>query len=89
MKNRKLQFLRAVRLLAPRDHLVLEFAERVPNSDLASLPGAAALEFVAAWHEFQKSPACPRRGLSHWRLSERPRHRQQQRRRSSTQRFTF
>jgi hypothetical protein len=29
MKNRKIQFIRAVRLLAPQDKLVLQFAERV------------------------------------------------------------
>jgi hypothetical protein len=58
MKNKKVQFIRAVRLLAPRNSQILKFAMRVSEEGLPSFPGGAALEFVAA---FEKLAACPER----------------------------
>ncbi len=71
MKNKKLQFIRAVRLLAPHDKLVLEFAKGVEEESLPNYPGAAALEFVAAWQGLTTGVPCPRR-LRRRRQSPRP-----------------
>ena len=57
MNNQKIKFLQAVRLLAPRDSLVFQFACRVDPDQLPEYPGAAALEFVAA---FQRLAHCSR-----------------------------
>jgi hypothetical protein len=48
MKNRKMQFLLAVRILAPNDKFILNLAGRVREGALPPFPGGAALEFVAA-----------------------------------------
>ncbi len=61
MKNKKLQFIRAVRLLAPQDKLVLQFAKCVREESLPTFPGAAALEFVAAMQGLTAGVPCPRR----------------------------
>jgi hypothetical protein len=45
--HRKQQFMDAVQILAPDDAGLLEFARRVREAELRSVPGAAALEFVA------------------------------------------
>ncbi|HEY5911803.1 MAG TPA: hypothetical protein VJA21_14470 [Verrucomicrobiae bacterium] len=58
MKNRKLKFIRAVCLLAPRDELVRQLAERVPAAILPEYPGGAAIEFVAALSRFQSAYHC-------------------------------
>jgi hypothetical protein len=51
MKNKKEQFIRAVRLLAPRNSQLLKLALRVPEAGLPAFPGGAALEFVAAFEK--------------------------------------
>jgi hypothetical protein len=61
MKNRKYQFIRAVRLLAPGDRFILEFAKRVREDDLPAVPGGAALELVVALQNLKSRSACPRR----------------------------
>ncbi len=61
MKNKKIEFIRAVRLLAPQDKLVLQFAACVREEDLPNYPGAAALELVAALHRITGAASCPRR----------------------------
>lgn len=47
MKSRKLRFLRAVQILAPRDGFIQRAAARVDEETLPAFPGGAALEFVA------------------------------------------
>ena len=74
MKNRKLQFIRAVRLLAPHDKLVLEFAKGVEEASLPNYPGAAALEFVYAMQRILGTTSCPRRLRRH-RPPSHPTHR--------------
>ncbi len=61
MNDRKLKFIRAVRLLAPHDRLILQFAETVPAHSLPLHPGGAALELVAALQRLRPSTLCPRR----------------------------
>jgi hypothetical protein len=48
MKNKKEQFLEAVRILAPGNELFLKLAMRVNEAELPQHPGGVALEFVAA-----------------------------------------
>lgn len=63
MNDRKIKFLRAVRLLAPRDTLVLQFAECVRPDSLPASPGGAALELVASFERVRGRASCPRRAL--------------------------
>ncbi len=63
MNDRKIKFLRAVRLLAPRDTLVLQFAECVRPDTLPERPGGAALELVASFERIRGRSSCPRRAL--------------------------
>ncbi len=70
MNDRKLKFIRAVRLLAPHDRLILQFAETVPTHSLPLHPGGAALELVAALQRLRPATLCPRRsgliGRARW-----------------------
>ncbi len=59
MKNRKMQFIRVVRLLAPQDNLAMQIARRVRENDLPAYPGGAALEFVVALSRLRSSLNCP------------------------------
>jgi hypothetical protein len=60
MKNKKLQFLSAVRILAPNDTFILNLAERVREADLPPYPGGAALEFVAVLSRLREASREPR-----------------------------
>jgi len=48
MKNKKQQFLNAVRILAPNDSFILNLASRFDESSLPQFPGGVALKFVVA-----------------------------------------
>jgi hypothetical protein len=61
MNERKIKFLNAVRILAPHDMLVLQFAECVPAEELPTSPGGAALELVAALEKSRPLAHCPSR----------------------------
>jgi hypothetical protein len=81
--NRKLQFLQAVQILAPKDHLVYWAASRVPEESLPPRPGGVALQFVVGMNQLLRPSPCrgarARRGLPSalsWRIhrvSGRPR----------------
>jgi hypothetical protein len=61
MKNKKPQFLSAVRILAPNDTFILNLAERVREADLPPYPGGATLEFVAVLSRLREASREPRR----------------------------
>jgi hypothetical protein len=48
MKNKKQQFLNAVRILAPNDSFILQLASRFDEASLPQFPGGVALKFVVA-----------------------------------------
>jgi hypothetical protein len=48
MKNKKQQFLNAVRILAPNDSFILNLASRFDEASLPQFPGGVALKFVVA-----------------------------------------
>ncbi len=48
--KRKTQFLKAVRLLAPKDFFINKAARQIREDELPSAPGGVALELVSALH---------------------------------------
>jgi len=53
MKNQKLRFIRAVRLAAPQNNLVLQFAASLGEMDnLPDYPGATVIESVGLRQAF-------------------------------------
>jgi hypothetical protein len=69
MKNRKLVFIRAVRLLAPQDKLVLQFAMLAQGEDVPESPLCATHNLAAALH---KTGRCSRRHPRHTLFPARP-----------------
>jgi len=55
MKKRRIQFLQAVRILAPGDPFILNAAQQVREEFLPAYPGGVALEFVAALERVKSS----------------------------------
>ena len=53
--NRKQRFIEAVRLMAPKNHFVLQTAQLVSEEDLPPIVGVAAFELAATLDTLQKS----------------------------------
>jgi hypothetical protein len=53
--NRKAQFEKAVRMLAPGNQFIREVARLVPAEDLPPIAGVAAFELTATLETLQKS----------------------------------
>jgi hypothetical protein len=60
-RNRKRQFMQAVRILAPDDRSIHLAAQRVPEEKLPAFPGGAALEFVVAMGKLRAGTSGPLR----------------------------
>jgi hypothetical protein len=58
-RTRKQQFEQTVQILAAGDQLILQAAQRIPEERLPAFPGAAALEFVAAFQKRRESRSLP------------------------------
>jgi hypothetical protein len=64
-RTRRQQFEQTVQILAAGDQLIFQAAQRIPEERLPAFPGAAALEFVAAFQNLRESRSHPIKRKAH------------------------